>query len=251
MAAPDDGGRRTLRVLVADERGCRLRAGALTAWLRRVAPAAARGTVSIALVSTRRIRALNRTYRQEDSATDVLSFPAARPDGRTDVPDAGRAPRPGRTVLKGREASRRLAASVLGDIVIARDVAKRQALEAGHSETTELRVLALHGLLHLLGYDHERDSGTMDRIERRLRRKGGLREGLIERSGSGRRSAARRAQAVSPLEPRSMSGKHEHAPGRPASPAKNSPDSTITARVARLLGARSALLGRAPRAARR
>jgi len=202
MAAPDDGSRRTLRVLVADERGRSLRAGALTSWLRRVAPAAARGTVSIALVSTGRIRALNRTYRHKDSATDVLSFPAAHPGGRTDVPGAGHARRRSTTVLKSPDASERLAASVLGDIVIARDVAKRQAREAGHSETTELRVLALHGLLHLLGYDHERDSGTMDRMERRLRRQGGLREGLIERAGSDRRSAAGRAQAVDPREPR-------------------------------------------------
>ncbi len=170
MAAPDDDSRRPLRVLVADERGRSLRAGALTSWLRRVAPAAARGTVSIALVSTRRIRALNRTYRHKDAATDVLSFPGARPGGRTDGPEAGHARRLSKTVLKSRDASERLAASDLGDIVIARDVAKRQAREAGHSETTELRVLALHGLLHLLGYDHERDSGTMDRIERRLRR---------------------------------------------------------------------------------
>ncbi len=69
----------------------------------------------------------------------------------------------------------------LGDIVIARGVARRQARDAGHPESTELRVLALHGLLHLLGYDHERDTGAMARLERRLRRKGGLREGLIER----------------------------------------------------------------------
>ena len=70
----------------------------------------------------------------------------------------------------------------LGDIVIARGVARRQARAARHSERTELRVLALHGLLHLLGYDHERDDGRMPRVERRLRRKGGLREGLIERA---------------------------------------------------------------------
>ena len=74
--------------------------------------------------------------------------------------------------------------SFLGDIVIARGVARRQAREARHSEHTELRVLALHGLLHLLGYDHERDNGRMRRVERRLRRKGGLDEGLIERAGA-------------------------------------------------------------------
>jgi probable rRNA maturation factor len=72
---------------------------------------------------------------------------------------------------------------VLGDIVIARGVARRQAREARHSEGTELRVLALHGLLHLIGYDHEHDDGRMGRVEQRLRRKGRLREGLIERAG--------------------------------------------------------------------
>ena len=74
--------------------------------------------------------------------------------------------------------------SFLGEIVIARGVARRQAREARHSELTELRVLALHGLLHLLGYDHESDSGRMRRTEQRLRREGGLREGLIERTAS-------------------------------------------------------------------
>ena len=127
----------------------------LAAWLRRVAPARARGVVSVALVSDRKVRALNREYRRKDYTTDVLSFS----NPRSLIPDP-----------------------YLGDIVIARGVARRQARDAGHSERTELRMLALHGLLHLLGYDHEHDNGRMLRVERRLRRKGGLPEGLIERA---------------------------------------------------------------------
>jgi probable rRNA maturation factor len=72
--------------------------------------------------------------------------------------------------------------------VIATGVAKRQARDAGHSYRTELRVLALHGLLHLLGYDHDHpdDHGRMARAEARLRRRGGLPGGLIGRAGAGR-----------------------------------------------------------------
>jgi probable rRNA maturation factor len=129
-----------------------------------VAPRRARGIVSIALVSDGRIRELNRAYRRKDYATDVLSFPV----NARKTPSAG--PKPAAQ------------AAHLGDIAIATGVARRQAREAGHSEGTELRVLALHGLLHLLGYDHERDAGRMRRVEQRLRRAGGLREGLIERA---------------------------------------------------------------------
>ena len=149
---------RPLRVLVADERGRPAAAPGLARWLVRVAPARAHGTVNIAMVSDARVRALNLRYRGVDGATDVMSFPAESP-----LPPA---PRP-----------------LLGDIVIARGVARRQARQARHSEATELRVLALHGLLHLIGYDHERDGGRMRRVEQRLRRKGRLREGLIERAG--------------------------------------------------------------------
>ena len=148
-----------LQVDIVNERGRRQQVRGLAAWLRRVAPARARGAVTIVLVSDPRMRALNRTYRGRDYATDVLSFPQLAPSPRPLAPTG-----------------------FLGDIVIARGVAKRQARAAGHAELDELRVLALHGLLHLLGYDHEGDNGRMRQVERRLRRKGGLREGLIERA---------------------------------------------------------------------
>jgi probable rRNA maturation factor len=130
-------------------------AGALTRglgpWLTNIAPASARGDVSVALVSDRRMRALNRQFRGKDSVTDVLSFPS---DTR----------------------------GFLGDVVIAAGVTTQQARAAGHTVQTELRVLALHGLLHLLGYDHDVDDGKMARVEARLRKKAGLKEGLIERA---------------------------------------------------------------------
>jgi probable rRNA maturation factor len=149
---------RRLRVLVANGEGRRVSAPGITRWLARLAPLRARGVVSVALVSDARVRALNRQYRGRDCATDVLSFPS---NGPGTLPSSGR---------------------FLGDIVVARGVARRQARAAGHSELTELRVLVLHGLLHLLGYDHDRDNGAMARVERSLRLKGGLREGLIERA---------------------------------------------------------------------
>jgi probable rRNA maturation factor len=142
----------------------------LARWLARVAPRRARGAVTVAIVGEARMRTLNRTWRGVDRPTDVLAFPSGEPDG----PLRGRRwgpsiPRP------------------LGDIVIALDVARRQARRLGHPLATELRVLALHGLLHLVGYDHERDRGEMRRIERRLLRKGGLGGGLLARSAEDRR----------------------------------------------------------------
>src|SRR3954466_13685788 len=141
-------GRPSGRPFVVDVVG---RAPGLARWLASVAPARARGAMTVAIVSDARIRALNRQFRKKDTATDVLSFPSE---------DRG----------------------YLGDVVIASGVAARQAREAGHPLRTEVRVLALHGLLHLLGYDHEHDDGRMARLERRLRKRGGLREGLIERA---------------------------------------------------------------------
>jgi probable rRNA maturation factor len=118
--------------------------------LQSVAPSRARGSLTVALVPDGQVRRLNARYRGLDSATDVLSFAADEP-------------------------------GQLGEVVIACGVARRQARKARHPVQVELRVLALHGLLHLLGYDHEHDDGRMAQVERRLRRKGGLSEGLIER----------------------------------------------------------------------
>jgi probable rRNA maturation factor len=167
MPAPS---RRTgrLRVTVTGHAGAPVRVPGLRAWLESVAPARARGEVSVAFVSDTKMRVLNRAHRGQNYATDVLSFPA------------GEAGVLGDSVIAAAEAA------FLGDIVIAAGVARRQALAAGHLFGVEARVLALHGLLHLLGYDHETDGGAMSRLEARLRRKGGLREGLIERAGARR-----------------------------------------------------------------
>lgn len=141
----------------------------LGTWLGRAAPRSARGQVDIAIVGDRRMRTLNRTFRGIDAATDVLSFPAGQ-----DPAAAGRRRRPGAPN------------ALLGDIAIASGVAERQAREFGHALRTELRILALHGLLHLLGYDHEDDRGEMRRLEERLRRRAGLPSGLIARAPGSR-----------------------------------------------------------------
>ena len=124
----------------------------LRAFAKRLESEVAEGQRFNCLIAgDRELRELNRKFLRKDYATDVLSFPAEE-------------------------------RGFLGDVVIASGVAARQAREAGHSLATEVRVLALHGLLHLLGYDHERDDGRMARLERRLRKRGGLPEGVIERA---------------------------------------------------------------------
>ena len=144
-----------MRVAVTDGRGRPRPAGDLPDWLARVAPAAASGgEMVVALVSDGKMRNLNRRFRGSGRRTDVLSFPADRGPRLPGTP-------------------RRL----LGDVVIATGVAAKQARDAGHPVDVELRKLALHGLLHLLGYDHTRDNGRMERFERRLWRRGGLAEG--------------------------------------------------------------------------
>ena len=114
-----------------------------------------KGEVTVLLTTDDGIRALNRRFRKKNKATDVLSFPAE--------PGFG----------------------VAGDLAISVDTAARQAEEQGHRLGLELRVLMLHGLLHLAGMDHEADDGAMAKREARLRAKLKLPLGLIERVSLG------------------------------------------------------------------
>ena len=83
-----------------------------------------------------------------------------------------------------------------GDIAISADIATQNARQLGHAPALEIKILALHGVLHLAGYDHETDHGEMARKEISLRKALGLPSGLIERNGPGRArfSAARRSR---------------------------------------------------------
>ncbi len=147
------------------------------------------GEFGVALVGDGQIRAWNRTYRGRDYATDVLSFPSGGD-------------------CKG----------YLGDIAISLDTARRQAQEQGHSLETELRVLALHGLLHLAGGDHESDGGEMAAKEERFRRRLELPAGLIARTviSSGHDEASGQTGALSRLwrGAGNGSGTRRIAPGR-------------------------------------
>lgn len=103
----------------------------------------------------------NRAYRRKRGSTDVLSFP---------VTSDGEGAKSARKFLKGDVQRGKMSEiEYLGDIAISPAVARRNAERAGHSLSLELRILILHGVLHLLGYDHESDSGEMERYESRLR----------------------------------------------------------------------------------
>ena len=122
------------------------------------------GAVTVLLADDARLKELNRSFRGKNKPTDVLSFPA---------------------VTNGEGAA--------GDIAISLETAARQAEEHGHTLTEEVRILLLHGVLHLAGFDHESDSGEMRVHEQELRIKLGLPAGLIERAQSQGKTPAKTA----------------------------------------------------------
>jgi probable rRNA maturation factor len=115
---------------------------------------------AVSLVTPAKIARWNGAYRAKPRPTDVLSFPADSQNARN--------------ARNGRPRARFRREEYLGDIAIAPLVAKRNAVQFKRTLDQEMRILLLHGILHLIGYDHETDTGQMERRERRLRRKLGL-----------------------------------------------------------------------------
>jgi len=116
-----------------------------------------KGTVDVLVTSSAEMRLLNRRFSGNDKATDVLSFPAT-PDN--------------------------LRRHFAGEIAVSTEIAAQNARTLGHTAAQEIKILVLHGILHLCGLDHERDNGQMERHERELRVRLGLPSGLIERAAA-------------------------------------------------------------------
>jgi probable rRNA maturation factor len=145
------------RVVIFQKRVARLSEPTLRAFLLRAKEAVKlKGTVNVLLTSSTAMRSLNRQFRAKDVPTDVLSFPS--PSLPLNQP-----------------------ARTAGDIAISVEIAAQNATKLGHSTAEEVKILVLHGILHLAGFDHERDNGEMARKEARLRRTLGLPVALIER----------------------------------------------------------------------
>jgi len=120
---------------------------------------------NVLVTTSRELHQLNRRFRGKNRATDVLSFPAA----------------PG-------------IVGFAGDVAISAEIAAYNAGALGHTVAEEIKILALHGILHLAGYDHEKDDGVMARKEQRIRKVLGLPGGLIERTEGKEPAAPRRGR---------------------------------------------------------
>jgi probable rRNA maturation factor len=123
------------------------------------------GEVDVLITGSRRVQELNRRFRRKNEPTDVLSFP--RPEG--------------------------------GDIAVSAEIALENARRYGHGAAEELKILILHGLLHLAGYDHESDNGRMARAEAELRVRLKLPASLIDRahSSAGKQTKSKRTESKS------------------------------------------------------
>jgi len=141
------------------QRQVQVKVASLSEFLARACRAVkvAPDSLTVRLVTTAKMTRWNRAYRGKRGPTDVLSFPSDLADETQPRANRGARPDP-----------------YLGDIAICPAVARRHALSLDRTLDSELRVLILHGILHLMGYDHETDTGQMDRRERRLRRALGL-----------------------------------------------------------------------------
>jgi len=134
--------------------------------LRARRAAGLRGQIDVLVTGSRELQALNRRFRGKNQPTDVLSFPPVAPDG------------------------------LAGEVAISAEIAAQNARRFGHGVAEEVKILALHGVLHLAGYDHECDHGEMARKEERLRQKLRLPSGLIERvRGAPRKTRTSSARA--------------------------------------------------------
>jgi probable rRNA maturation factor len=142
------------RLVIMQERVAGLSEAALAKFVTRASRAAGlRGSVSVLVTSSRELQGLNYRFRGKKKPTDVLSFPAM----------------PG------------LTRGFAGDVAISAEIAASNARRLGHTAAEEIKILTLHAVLHLAGYDHEQDNGQMERKEQRLRKELGLPVGLIER----------------------------------------------------------------------
>jgi probable rRNA maturation factor len=148
------------KMILNKQRKVRLVARPLQEFLRRTQRELkiANSEITIAFVSDAEMARWNENYRKKKGPTDVLSFPATAGASQKFAARANLAKR----------------AVILGDIAIAPETAKRYAKKNGRTLSSEIRVLMLHGVLHLMGYDHESDQGQMNRIERKLRRRLGI-----------------------------------------------------------------------------
>ena len=153
--------------MILEKQVAGLNEGALKRFIMRARKAVGlKEQVNVLVTSSSAVRSLNLRFRSQNKATDVLSFPA--------------------TSSSVSESDNR--AKLAGEVAISADIALKNSFRLGHPAAQEVKILALPGILHLAGFDHERDSGEMARKEAKLRRALGLPAALIERAQGAERS---------------------------------------------------------------